>query len=144
DEIAAALAAGYGARLGVAIAPRAVTEEEQRTIAAHAAGAFADARWLRRPRPDLDRRLSIGGQAGAPAADFAVADGDRRGPVPAGDVIANSGAVDALEATLRGCPLERAEIARRVRAVLEAPDNFLLGLGRPPAAAEALARGLAP
>jgi hypothetical protein len=48
----------------------------------------------------------------------------------AGDFIANSPAIDALERRLHGCPLQLDAIDRVVNEVLDGRENFILGLGK--------------
>ena len=135
EELATSLAQGYADRLGVRFARRSLPADD----------AFDDAGWLaaRRPRADLDRHAVVPGQIGVLDLHFAREGGVVRDVCLAGDFIASSATVAALEDGLRGCAAEPGAIAAVVHGVLARPDNFVLGLGPPTRVADALARELA-
>jgi hypothetical protein len=135
-DAAAALAAGYTARVGVRFAPRAFTAEERAAAARMAGDEFADARWLRArvPRPALARRAWTASQLGGLEAHVALAeDGTLREVVVAGDIVAGSPTVDRLEAALRGTVPTVEAVEAVVTRVLAEPGAFVLGLGTAPA-----------
>jgi len=135
EELAAWLVRGYGQRLGVRFAGRYQFLVD---------GEFDDAGWLaaRRPRVDLDRHAVVSGQIGVLEVHFAREEGRLRDVCLAGDFIASSPTVAALEEGLRGCAAEAGAIPAVVHGVLARPEHFVLGLGRPAELADALAREL--
>jgi len=60
----------------------------------------------------------------------------------AGDFIANSPAIAALEYGLRLCPAEWTAITRVVDGVFVDPENYLLGVGALRAVADTIVKGL--
>jgi hypothetical protein len=85
----------------------------------------------------------VSGQIGVLELHFAREGGRIRDVCLAGDFIASSPTVAALEEGLRGCTAETGAVAAVVHAVLSRPEHFVLGLGRPAEVADALARELA-
>jgi len=136
EELAGRLARGYAERLGVRFAPRWLPVVD---------AACDDTDWLasRRQRADLDRHAVVSGQIGVLELHFAREGGRIRDVCLAGDFIASSPTVAALEEGLRGCTAETGAVAAVVHAVLSRPEHFVLGLGRPAEVADALARELA-
>jgi len=136
EELAGWLVRGYGERLGVRFAGR-----HQFLVD----GEFDDAGWLaaRRSRADLDRHAVVPGQIGVLELHFARDGGRIRDVCLAGDFIASSPTVVALEEGLRGCAAEPGALAAVVHGVLAQPEHFVLGLGPPARVADALARELA-
>jgi lipoate-protein ligase A len=128
DEIAAALAAGYAARLGVDVA-----------VAPHASPRpAADPSWIDAGRlaPHLDRHALAREMLGVVEV-YAARRDDRVGDVRVcGDFIAPSGTVADLEAALRGAPIERDALRARAAAALAAPRAFMLGVRSPAVVAD--------
>lgn len=120
DALADAVARATGSLLGLGV----------RSVARAPIGADDDAAWVaeRRPRPALDRRGTIATQLGVVDCRFRVAGNAVAEIVIAGDVIAPSAGMAALEAALVGCPLERDALGRAVTDALAAPGRFLLGV----------------
>jgi lipoate-protein ligase A len=142
-ELAELVGRGYADRLGVRVTARTLADDEERAIEA-ILPVVADQRWLRARvrRPELDRRGSIATQLGVLDVCFAV-EGSRLGDVMlAGDVIAPSPTVAALEAALRGCAAEATAIDRVVSEVLADPRHFILGIGPSRTLTDAIVRGL--
>lgn len=142
-EIGALLSRGYADRLGVRATERPLTPDEEREIEA-LLPALADERWLRarERRADLDRHGSVATQLGMLDVHFAV-DGSRLGEIVlAGDLIASSPTVAALEGALRGCPADASAIDRVVSGVLADPRHFILGIGPARTLTDAIVRGL--
>ena len=135
-EMADRLRQGYEQRLGVRFAERIQRVEI----------GFDEDGWLgqRRGRPGLERRATVVGQLGALEVYSALEAGRIHEVMLAGDVIANSAAIERLEDELRGCPAERVAIEAVVKRVLALPGNFLLGLGTPASAAASIAAEMVP
>lgn len=133
DELAALLRRGFAEKFGVewsAAAPPALPVDE--------------AAWLasRRPRPELDRRGTSRTQLGGLEAHFALA-GDRLAAIElAGEFIADSPGIAALEAGLRGCAAERAAVDAVVSDVLGSGEHFVLGIGPRATIAETVMKGV--
>jgi len=145
EELAECLQRGYEERLAVTFERRALQVEETRRLEVAARREFADASWLaqRAPRADLDRHGSVTTQLGVLEVHFAL-DGDRiRDIVFAGDFLANSPAIEALERDLRGCAAEASAVDAVVHAIFDRAENYLLGVGPLRTVAEAVVRGLA-
>ena len=125
---------GYEQRLGARFEERALAVEP----------SFDARGWLgaRRRRAGLDRHVALTAQLGVVELFYALENGRIRDLLVAGDLIANSHAIDRLGAELRGCPAERAAVEAVVTRVLAEPGSFLLGLGPPRAVADTIARGL--
>jgi hypothetical protein len=142
-ELGGLLSRGYADRLGVRVAERALGRDEEREVEA-LLPSLADEHWLgaRMRRSDLDRHGSLATQLGVLEVYFAV-DGSRLGDVVlAGDVIASSATVAALEEALRGCLANADAIDHVVREVLADPRHFVLGIGPTRTLTDALVRGL--
>lgn len=123
DDLAAAAARGYADRLGVTLGDThdVIPSDDD-----------ADAAWETARRPDprhtmhATARTAIGvlEAHAARAADGTVADLRL-----AGDLLASTRVVAALEEHLRGVPLERAAVTIAVARALGASDGVLLGVG---------------
>jgi lipoate-protein ligase A len=93
---------------------------------------FSPETWLlaRRIDRELDHHVTSAGLLGTFEAYFSLrASGEVDDIVLAGDFIASSGAVDELEAALRGCLLDRKAIDAVIARVFSKPENFILGIG---------------
>lgn len=143
EELADLMRRGFTEHLEVRFAERVLGEGEERSIAT-LAREVADERWLRARvrRPELDRHGSVSTQLGVLETHFAVDGGRLREVMLAGDVIASSPTVEALEGALRGCPAEADAIDRVVTQVLADPHRFVLGIGPARTIADAIVRGL--
>ncbi len=142
-ELAELLRRGFTERLGVRVTDRVLGQGELQRIEAFLPD-LADERWLRARvrRPDLDRHGSVATQLGVLEAHFALDGARLHEVVLAGDVIASSATIAALEDALRGCPAEAAAIDRVVTQVLADPQRFVLGIGPARTITDAIARGL--
>ena len=123
DDIVAALARGFAARLDVALGPPAPAP----------IGTTADdAPWLdaRRPRPALRGRARCASQLGVvDVAAACAADGTLAAVEVSGDLLAPAHAIARLEARLGGAPPRLADVRAVVAATLAPPDGFVLGVG---------------
>jgi lipoate-protein ligase A len=137
-EAARLMAAGYQDALGIASTPG------QPAADAETADTFDEAGWLaaRRWTPHLDRRATSRTQLGVLECHLAVAEGRIAEILLAGDLIANSPAVAAVEAELRGVAAEREAAAAVVERVFARPGNFVLGVGPVATLTETIAAGL--
>ena len=98
---------------------------------------------LRQPRADLPHSGSSGIQTGVLEAHFALEQGRFLKEVClAGDFIADSPAIAAVEYRLRLCPAERGAIARVVDTVFGDRAHYLLGVGPLRAVADTIVKGL--
>jgi lipoate-protein ligase A len=139
-ELAELLRRGYADRFDVRIRERALEPEGIEAFLP----VLAEERWLRARvrRSDLGRCGSVATQLGVLEVHFAV-DGSRLGEVMvAGDVIAGSATIAALEGALRGCPADATAIDGVVSEVLADPQHFVLGIGPARTLADAIVRGL--
>ncbi len=122
DELAAALAAGYASRLGCDVA-----------IGDALGPLEPDATWLEAGRlaPHLDRHAAVRGLLGVVEV-YAARAADRVDDVRiGGDLLAASDAVARLQTAIRGAPIERDALRRRVAGALAGPDDVLLGVRDP-------------
>ncbi len=134
---------GYAKQLGLRLEPRELTDAERQAIAL-AEHDLAPERWLygRRRAPELDRHVSAWTQLGALEAYFSLANESTIREITfAGDFIANSTAIDALERELRSCPVDREAIHAVVTRIFSRPENYLLGIGRLETIAEMIVGG---
>ncbi len=135
DDVATLVRRGYeeafGIRFEAAALPMAAPMDEDR--------------WLRQRalRPELAHRATTRTQLGALEAHVAVEDDTIADVMLAGDFIANSPAIAALEDALRRGRAERPPIEDAVRRVFGQPANFILGVGPVDTVAETIVRALA-
>ena len=119
DEITAALSLGYASRLGLEVA----TSQELRA-------PDPDPSWLDAGRlpPHLDRHALAREMLGVIEV-YAACDAGRVADVRVcGDVIAPSGMIARIEASLRGAPIDRAELVRRVTDAAGEQADAVLGV----------------
>jgi lipoate-protein ligase A len=143
DDVAAMIREGYARHLGLDLVPRRLTALEEQAIRALAAREFGPERWLhgRARSPELDLHAATWAQLGVFEAFFAVRQERFINEILfAGDFIANSAAVAALERKLRLCPLDWRAINTVVNSVFEGPANYLLGVGKLRVIADLLTR----
>jgi lipoate-protein ligase A len=145
STVAEHLAQGYATVFGLSLdgAPGGEPAAAAPAGAAGSDGSDSEEAFLmgRTPGPELDHHGMVAGQIGMLEAYFAR-DGERIGTLMlAGDFMANSSAVDELEATLRGVRREWATVSTRVVETFARPENFVLGLGDLSLIAEAICRG---
>ncbi|WP_333650771.1 hypothetical protein [Candidatus Binatus sp.] len=134
DELAGAIASGYGSSLGET-RRRKLTAIES-ADAQHRGDALADSNWIHGPaaKQTLTLRNRIASQLGAIEAAVALkADGTIEAARLSGDFIANSPAIAELEGELRGRPLDLASISDAVAKTFGDNENnnsnFFLGAG---------------
>jgi lipoate-protein ligase A len=142
-DLGALLCDSFAQQYGVEIEETPLSPLEAQAVAALAAREnrlWTTARQLRR---DLPLVGSSGIQTGVLEAHFALEQERFIKEIQlAGDFIANSPAIAALEYRLRLCPAEWTAIARIVDAVFGDPANYLLGIGRLRAVADTIVKGL--
>ena len=142
-DLGALLREAFAQQYGVAIEEAALSPLEEQAVAALAlreGRAWTTARQL---RTDLPRTGSSGIQTGVLEAHFALEQERFIKEIQfAGDFIANSPAITALEYRLRLCPAEWTAITRVVDAVFGDPCNYLLGVGRLRTVADTIMKGL--
>lgn len=143
DELASLIGDAVARQYDVTLEPTVLAPLEQQAVVALAqreTRAWVNDRVLRR---DLPLCGSSGIQTGVLEARFALEQERFLKEVQlAGDFIANSPAIAALEYRLRLCPAEWAAITRVVDAVFADPANYLLGVGRLRAVADTIVKGL--
>lgn len=133
----------FAEQFGVAIAEEPLSALEAQAVTALAAREGRAWSLTRQPRADLPLLGTSGIQTGILEAHFALEQGRFLKEVClAGDFIANSPAVAALEYRLRLCPAERGAIARVVDAVFGDGANYMLGVGPLRAVADTIVKGL--
>jgi lipoate-protein ligase A len=131
SEIAEVVTRGYARHFDLSFETAAAFGPQPEEIAGLACDRFERGRWLapRIPAPGLRHRASAAIMLGILEAWVAPAPGSRLGTVLlGGDIIANSGGIETLQARLKGCPADRASIAAVVAEVLAMPDHFFLGV----------------
>ena len=119
DELVAALSLGYASRLGLEVA----TSQELRA-------PDPDPSWLDAGRlpPHLDRHAIAREMLGVLEV-YAACEGGRITDVRVcGDVIAPSATVARIEASLRGAPVDRADLVRRVTEAAGEQADAVLGV----------------
>ncbi len=143
DELASLIADAVAQQYEIALEPTTLAPLEQQAIAALAqreSRAWINQRVLRR---DLALCGSSGIQTGVLEARFALEQQRFLKEVQlAGDFIANSPAIGALEYRLRLCPADWMAIMRVVDAVFADSSNYLLGVGRLRTVADTIMKGL--
>jgi lipoate-protein ligase A len=122
DDVTAALATGFASRLGCDVA-----------VGDPLGSIPTDTSWLDAGRlaRHLDRHAAVRDMLGLIEV-YAARAGDRVHDVRVcGDLLAPSAAVERVEARLRGAPIDRDVLRRRVTEALVAPDDVLLGVRDP-------------
>lgn len=142
EELAEMVRHGFARQFGLHIEPHELTPLETRAIRAIATRECQPAQWVpQRQRRGLERRATVWAQLGAFEAYFSLKQ-DRfiKEIVFAGDFIANSSAIEALERDLRLCPIDWRAIDTVVGAIYSRPENFILGIGKLRTVADMLMR----
>jgi lipoate-protein ligase A len=143
EELGVLLRDSFAEQFGLTIVDEPLSALEMQAVAALAAREGRAWSTLRQPRSDLRLCGSSGIQTGVLEAHFALEQGRFLKEVClAGDFIANSPAIAALEYRLRLCPAERGAIARVVDGVFGDPSHYLLGVGPLRAIADTIVKGL--
>jgi hypothetical protein len=122
NELTAALATGYAARLGA-----------EAVVSEGLPAPDPDAAWLEAGRlaPHLDRRAAVRGLLGMVEVRAARADDHVQDVRLCGDLLAPSATVARLEAAWRGVRVERDALRRRTTETLATPDDVVLGVRDP-------------
>jgi lipoate-protein ligase A len=142
-ELGALVREGYAQQFGVAIESGELSALEEQAIAALATREAASWNGMRQRRPDLPLVGTSGIQTGVLEAHFALEQGRfLKEVLLAGDFIADTPGIAALEYKLRLCPVERSAIARVVESVFEDPTHFLLGAGSLRTVADTIMKGV--
>jgi len=142
-DLGALLRDSFAVQYGVRIEEVPLSPLEEQAVAALALREGRGWTTARQPRGDLPLAGSSGIQTGVLEAHFALEQGRFIKEVMlAGDFIANSPAIAALEYRLRLCPAEWTAIGRVVDAVFADPSNYLLGVGRVRTVADTIVKGL--
>lgn len=143
DDLVAIVGDAFAQQYGVALEQAPLSPLEEQAVAALAqreSRAWTNARVL---RSDLPFAGSSGIQTGVFETRFALEQERFIKEIQlAGDFIANSPAVAALEYRLRLCPAEWTAITRVVDSVFGDPSNYLLGVGRLRTVADTIVKGL--
>jgi lipoate-protein ligase A len=143
EELGTLVSEAFAEQFGVTIAPEPLSSLEFQAVTALAAREARAWNVLRQPRADLPCSGSSGIQTGVLEVHFALEQGRFLKEVClAGDFIADSPAIAALEYRLRLCPAERGAIGRVVDAVFGEPSHYMLGVGALRAVADTIIKGL--
>ncbi len=143
EDLGGLLCESFADQFGVVVAPEPLSALEAQAVAALAAREGRAWTIERRPRPELSLVGTSGIQTGVLEAHFALEQGRFLKEVClAGDFIAASAAIAALEYRLRLCPAERGAIARVVDAVFGDPAHYMLGAGPLRVVSDTIVRGL--
>lgn len=130
-QVAAMLRHGFVRQPQIELFDQELTAAEQASIVA-LAGQSSPGVWLHsRPlRSDLPFHATSATQLGMLQVRFALTPEKVLSDIQVnGDLIANPGAIFALEQGLRGCPLGREALWRVVDQIFLQPENYLLGIG---------------
>jgi len=142
-ELASRLRDAFGEQFGLTMHPEPLSSLEEQAIATIAAREGRIWNAARSARPELSLVAVSAIQLGVLETHFALEQGRFLKEIMlAGDFIANSSAIAALEYRLRLCPAERNAIARVVDSVLGEAANYLLGVGSPRVIADTIVKGL--
>ncbi len=143
DDLAALVSDAFAQQYGVTLEDARLSSLEEQAVAALAqrdSRAWTNMRVLRQ---DLPLSGSSGIQTGVLEAHFALEQERFVKEIQfAGDFIANSPAIAALEYRLRLCPAEWTAITRVVDGVFADQANYLLGVGALRAVADTIVKGL--
>ncbi len=143
EELGSLVRDGFADQFGVTFVDEPLSPLETQAVSALAGRESKSWNALRQPRADLPHSGSSGIQTGVLEAHFALEQGRFLKEVClAGDFIADSPAIAAVEYRLRLCPAERGAIARVVDSVFGDRSHYLLGVGPLRAVADTIVKGL--
>lgn len=142
-DLAARLRDAFAEQYGVTVEEAPLSPLEHQAIASLAEREGRAWTTARVARGDLPLTGASGIQTGVLEAHFALEQERFIKEIQlAGDFIANSPALTALEYRLRLCPADWSAIARVVDHVFADPSNYLLGIGRLRTVADTIVKGL--
>lgn len=132
EEAAKLLCDAFARQFGKEIRERKLGPSERQAIEDLAVREYASDRWVRERlrRPELDRHACTPIQLGFFDVYLALQENRITIAQFAGDFIANSPAIAALEKRLRGCVLERRALSVVSNQLFSDPRNYMLGIGK--------------
>lgn len=139
DEVATLVRRGFEQQFGVACVASTTP------VAKYSGPHPDDEAWLttRVPHPELDHHAIARTQLGCFEVYAALGHDHHISDIQlAGDFLANSGVIERLEDALRGCPANPEAIGSVVAATVQAPADFLLGVGPPRAITDLILRAV--
>jgi len=145
DEVAELLRRGYESQFDVRCEPHALSGLETQAIEAMATHEIDGNRWLlqRTERTELACRASVRSQLGVFDVHLALEQNRFiKDIVFSGDFIANSPGIEQLQQRLRLCPAEWRAIDACASEIFAHPENFILGVGRVHAIADAICKAI--
>src|SRR6266404_567454 len=143
NDLAALVSEAFAQQYGVALEDAPLSALEEQAVAALAQRESRTWTNMRVLRQELPLAGSSGIQTGVLEVHFALEQERFVKEIQlAGDFIANSPAIAALEYGLRLCPAEWTAITRVVDGVFVDPANYLLGVGTLRAVADTIVKGL--
>lgn len=143
DDLASLMRDAFAQQYGITLESAPLLPLEEQAVVVLAQRESRSWTNARVSRPDLPLCGSSGIQTGVLEAHFALEQERFLKEIQlAGDFIANSAAVTALEYRLRLCPAEWTAITRVVDTVFADPANYLLGVGRLRTVADTIVKGL--
>lgn len=143
NDLAALVSEAFAQQYGVALEDAPLSALEEQAVAALAQRESRTWTNMRVLRQELPLAGSSGIQTGVLEVHFALEQGRFVKEIQlAGDFIANSPAIAALEYGLRLCPAEWTAITRVVDGIFADPANYLLGVGALRAVADTIVKGL--
>lgn len=124
---------GFAKQFKLQLEASEILHLEWQVVEGLAAREYSPTQWVyqRRPRPELDRRATVSVQLGVFEVLLALQQQRFiKEAVFAGDFIADSPAMDALESALRLVPLDGRTIEALTNDIFADPGHFVLGIGR--------------
>jgi lipoate-protein ligase A len=132
-DIAELLQRGFAKQFSLQLEANPLSSLEWQVIEGLAARECAQAQWVfqRRPRAELDHHATVSVQLGVFEAHLALQQQRFiKEAVFAGDFIAASGAIEALEHRLRLVPVDGRAIESLTNEIFSDPRHFVLGIGK--------------
>lgn len=133
DEVSALVQQGFSKHFKLQLEPSELLPLEWQVIEGLTARECAPSQWIyqRRPRPELDRRATLSVQLGVFEVCLALQQQRFiKEAMFSGDFIADSPAIEALEAALRLVPVDGRTIETLTNDIFSDPRHFVLGIGR--------------
>ena len=132
-DVSDLLQQGFANQFKLELVPSELLPLEWQVIEGLAAREYAPQQWIhqRRYRPDLDRRATVSVQLGVFEVFLALQQQRFiKEAMFSGDFIADSPAIDALEAALRLVPVDGRSIETLTNEIFSDPRHFVLCIGR--------------